>query len=183
MSRISPQTLCWEIRVSIVNIISSVQYWNIHLVISYRYHGIITNYILTPKYPDNSGVDAGHEEKREKVEEEDLDTSVSKVCRVAPSWDTRGKIPEDVFNNTGKVVPIVEKGDSRQDDSFWQAEEDGGGPDEDEDEDNSCLGVHKGGEGLADSWNKNFVQIIIIFSLVIICMAHNMTKYIFKIKM
>ena len=125
-------------------------------MISYRYHGIITNYILTPKYPDNSGVDAGHEEKREKVEEEDLDTSVSKVCRVAPSWDTRGKIPEDVFNNTGKVVPIVEKGDSRQDDSFWQAEEDGGGPDEDEDEDNSSLGVHKGGEGLADSWNKDF---------------------------
>ena len=90
-----------------------------------------------------------------EVEENNLDTSGGKDFRVAPSWDTRGKIPEDVLNNTGKVVPIVKKGDRRQDDSFWQAEEDGGGPDEDEDEDNSCLGVHKGGEGLADSCNKN----------------------------
>ena len=104
--------------------------------------GSITNYSLTPKYLHNPGVDTDHEEKRKDVEEDDLDTSVGKVCRVAPSWDTRGKIPEDVFNNTGKAVPIVKKGDSRQDDSFWQAEEDGGGPDEDQDEDNSCLRVH-----------------------------------------
>ena len=85
---------------------------NIHM-------GIITNYILPPKYLDNPGVDTDHEEKRQDVEEDDLDTSVGKVCRVAPSWDTRGKIPEDVFNNTGEAVPIVKKGDSRQDDSFW----------------------------------------------------------------
>ena len=79
------------------------------LTITYRYHQIITNYFLTPEYLDNPRVDTDHEEKREEVEEDDLDTSVGKVCRVAPSWDTRGKIPEDVFNNTGEAVPIVKK--------------------------------------------------------------------------
>ena len=88
------------------------------LAIAHRTQYIITNYILNPEYLDNPGVDTDHEDKREEVEEDDLDTSVGKVCRVAPSWDTRGKIPEDVFINTWEVLPIVKQGDSRQDESF-----------------------------------------------------------------